>query len=49
MEMTEVFSLEVEERCFRSGTAFRVFSKVLEMLVSMSCALAPLYEVITMM
>ena len=49
MEMTEVFSLEVEERCFKSGTALRVFSKVLEMLVSMSSALAPGYEVITMM
>ena len=41
MEMTEVFSREVEERCFRSGTALRVFSKVLEILVSISSALAP--------
>ena len=40
-ESTEVFSREVEERCFRSGTAFSVFSKVLEMLVSISAALAP--------
>ena len=47
--MTETFSFDDEERCFKSLTPLRVFSKVLVILVSISAALAPGYDVITMM
>ena len=47
--MTETFSLDDDERCFRSLTPLRVFSKVLVIFVSISSALAPDYDVITMM
>ena len=46
-EMTDMFSLEVEERCFKLLTPLRAFSKGLLTLVSMSAALAPEYDVTT--
>ena len=47
--MTLTFSFDDDERCFRSLTPFRVFSRVLVIFVSISSALAPEYDVITMM
>ena len=47
--MTEMFSDEREVICFRLLTEFSVFSNGRVTLFSMSLALAPLYEVITMM
>ena len=47
--MTDTFSFDDDERCFKSLTPLRVFSKVLVIFVSISSALAPEYDVITMM
>jgi hypothetical protein len=44
-----MFSFEVDEISFRSLTALREFSKTLVKLVSISSALAPGYDDITMM
>ena len=46
---SEVFSREVEVRLLRSLTPFKAFSNTFVRLVSMSAALAPWYEDITMM
>ena len=48
-EMTDMFSFDVEERCFKLLTLLRAFSKGFVTLVSMSAALAPEYEVTTKM
>ena len=42
-----MFSLEVEEMCFKCSTEFRVFSKGFVTFCSISFALAPGYIVIT--
>ena len=47
--MTEMFSLDEDVRCFKSLTPLRAFSIVFVMFVSISSALAPEYDVITMM
>ena len=46
--MSEMFSLEVEDMFLRSLTPFREFSRILVRLVSISSALAPGYEDMTM-
>ena len=45
--MSEMFSLEVELRFFRSLTPFREFSRTFVRLVSISSALAPGYDDMT--
>ena len=45
--ITDMFSRDFEVMCFRSLTAFRLFSSGRVTFCSMSAALAPEYEVIT--